>query len=221
MKHATHLNVPTPPASRIREVSVNGLPVQRMANARRICPCATTRTSPFGASGFSRLGRWYFSLISAMRASRRRTTSSGDLANSVSSAPTSTTWRHNQIMAQNPNTTPKHLPPNPYKIRHSLSTGTPLHPNIPSPKPPLLSQRLNLLTRQPLVLPIIPLPDRLRNLHLGLRTDRLLGLSLPRLGPGEPLFAAEFEQFQGSLRAGAGGDVAVSTDANGLVLRFI
>lgn len=76
---ATHLNVPTPPASRISEVSFNGLPVQRMANARRMCPCATTKTSPFSWSMFSKQGRWYFSLISVIRASRRRTTSSGDL----------------------------------------------------------------------------------------------------------------------------------------------
>lgn len=79
IRSATYLKVPTPPASRISEVSFNGLPVQRMANARRMCPCATTRTSPFGWSGFSKQGRWYFSLISVIRASRRRTTSSGDL----------------------------------------------------------------------------------------------------------------------------------------------
>lgn len=76
----TYLNVPTPPASRINDVSIKGFPVHRIANARRICPCATTRTSPFPASEpLSRQGRWYFSLISAIRASRRLTTSSGDL----------------------------------------------------------------------------------------------------------------------------------------------
>jgi hypothetical protein len=32
----SHLNVPTPPASRISVVSESGFPVQRMANARRI-----------------------------------------------------------------------------------------------------------------------------------------------------------------------------------------
>lgn len=80
---ATHLNVPTPPASRINAVSVRGLPTQRIANARRICPCATTSTSPFEESRFSKLARWYFSLISAISASRRRTTSSGDLITDV------------------------------------------------------------------------------------------------------------------------------------------
>jgi hypothetical protein len=34
----SHLNVPTPPASRINVVSESGFPVQRMANARRIWP---------------------------------------------------------------------------------------------------------------------------------------------------------------------------------------
>lgn len=42
----SHLSVPTPPASRISAVSVNGFPTQRMAKARRIWPCATIRTSP-------------------------------------------------------------------------------------------------------------------------------------------------------------------------------
>ena len=75
-----YLKVPTPPASRINDVSANGFPVQRMAKARRICPCATMRTSPLGFDfGSSKHRRWNLSLISAMTASRRRTTSSGDL----------------------------------------------------------------------------------------------------------------------------------------------
>jgi hypothetical protein len=78
MEGSTHLNVPTPPASRIKDVSVNGFPVHRIANARRMCPCATTSTSP-ASSGLSKQGRWYFSLMSAITASRRRTISSGDL----------------------------------------------------------------------------------------------------------------------------------------------
>lgn len=91
---------------------------------------------------------------------------------------------------------------------NSLSPGTPVRPNIPRPFPPLLPQIPNLLTRQPLILAIIPLPNSLRNLHPRLRPNRLLILSLPLLVPGQSLPTADLEEFEGSLGAGPGGNVA-------------
>lgn len=73
----TYLKVPTPPASRIKDVSCNGFPVHRIASARRIWPCATISTSP--SSSVPKHFRWYFSLISVIKLSSRRVTSSGDL----------------------------------------------------------------------------------------------------------------------------------------------
>lgn len=105
------------------------------------------------------------------------------------------------------------------KNNNSLSTRTPIRPNIPSPQPLLRPLRPNLLTRQPLIIPIIPLPNRLRNLHPSLSANRLLGLGLARLVPGESLFAADFEELEGSLRTGAGGDVA--SIINELVLLYL
>jgi len=46
-KGKTYLSVPTPPASSKNAVCVNGLSIHLMANALRICPCATTKTSQF------------------------------------------------------------------------------------------------------------------------------------------------------------------------------
>lgn len=91
---------------------------------------------------------------------------------------------------------------------NSLSTRTSVCPNIPRPQPLLLPLRPNLLTRQPLIIPILPLANRLRHLDPSLGADRLVGLGLAGLAPGESFFAAEFEEFEGSLGAGAGGDVA-------------
>lgn len=61
--------------------SSSSLPIHRIAKARRMCPCATTRTSPAPHSSFGlpMTGLWYVSLISDIRASRRDTTSLGDL----------------------------------------------------------------------------------------------------------------------------------------------
>lgn len=130
---ATHLRVPTPPASRIKEVSSNGLPVQRIANARRIWPCATTRTSPLGGSGFSRLGRWYFSLISAMSASRRRTTSSGDLVSALARLQYPPYHPH-----ETDNTKPPTFPTTEKKRQLTLHRDTPpsKYPKPPTPSPP-------------------------------------------------------------------------------------
>lgn len=91
---------------------------------------------------------------------------------------------------------------------NSLSPGTPIRPNIPRPFPPLLPQTPNLLTRQPLILAIIPLPNRLRDLHPRLRPNRLLILGLSLLVPGQSLSTANLEKFEGSLGTGAGGNVA-------------
>lgn len=71
--------------SKIRATpSSRSLPIHRIAKARRMCPCATMRTSPAPHSSFGlpMIGLWYVSLISDIRASRRDTTSLGDLNNS-------------------------------------------------------------------------------------------------------------------------------------------
>ena len=67
--------------------SVNSRPIHRMANARRICPCATRRTSHGDAGAFAFALRglppiislWYRSRMSLTRRSRRLVTSAGDL----------------------------------------------------------------------------------------------------------------------------------------------
>ena len=85
-----YLNVPNPPASSIMDgFSAIFLPIQRPANARRIWPCATTRTShgslsPFFASFI--LGSWKRDRILAINSSHRSVTCSGDLSNLPKSA---------------------------------------------------------------------------------------------------------------------------------------
>lgn len=94
-----------------------------------------------------------------------------------------------------------------------LSTWAPIAPNIPrllSTLCPLLS---NLLTRQSLVVSIVPLANRLCNLHAGLCPNRLLGLGLPLLRPREPLPASNIEKLECSLGARARGDVSIPAPA--------
>lgn len=97
------------------------------------------------------------------------------------------------------------------KKRHLLSPRTPICPNIPRPQPLLRPNSPNLHTRQPLILPIIPLPNRFRNLHPSLRPNRLFVHSFPLLIPGKTLAAADLEEFEGSLGAGAWGDESGGT----------
>jgi hypothetical protein len=80
-------------------------------------------------------------------------------------------------------------------MNHLLSTGTPISPNIPRPLSLLSPQLADLLTRQTLIVPIIPLPNSLRNLDLSLSPDRLLVLGLPLLSPGQSFLAADLEEF--------------------------
>lgn len=78
----TDLKVPTPPASSKKAVCVNGLSTHLSANALKICPCATTRTSQFDAVsslGFPIDDAWYLVLISWINLSSRSTICSGDL----------------------------------------------------------------------------------------------------------------------------------------------
>lgn len=58
--------------------------IHRIAKARRMCPCATTRTSPDTPSplGFPVTSLWYLDRISSISVSNRSVTSFGDLVSS-------------------------------------------------------------------------------------------------------------------------------------------
>jgi hypothetical protein len=78
---------------------------------------------------------------------------------------------------------------------HLLSTGTSVGPNIPRPLAPLSSLLADLLARQPLIVPVVPLSNRLRNFNLGLGPDRLLVFRLLLFTPRHPSTTAKLEQL--------------------------
>lgn len=78
---------------------------------------------------------------------------------------------------------------------HLLSTGTPIGPNIPRPLAFFNSQLTDLLTRQPLIVPVIPLSHRLRNFNLSLGPDCLLVFGLPLFTPRHSSPAAKLEEL--------------------------
>ena len=94
------------------------------------------------------------------------------------------------------------------RIENILSTRTSIRPNIPRPLPPLSPLLPNLLTSQPLIITIIPLPNSLRDLNLGLGPNSLS--RIPPLIPGESFSTADLEELEGALGAMARGDVAGS-----------
>jgi hypothetical protein len=71
-----------------------------------------------------------------------------------------------------------------------LAARTPVRPNIPSLLPVLLPLGLDLLTRQALIVTIIPLAHRIRDLNLGLCPNRLVCFCLSGFGPGETFTTA-------------------------------
>ena len=141
----SYLNVPTPPASsRSCTPSWRFLPTQRMANARRIWPCATMRTSPLATSSgdFPMTGLWYFSRISSMMRSRRSVISSGPLI-------TRSVWI----------STPAHRFNQP-SYEDLLSPGTAILPDVPVALVPLgVALLSDVRARHALVVAIVPLPD--------------------------------------------------------------
>lgn len=74
-----------------------------------------------------------------------------------------------------------------------LSTRTSISPDIPRRQSLLCPIRLDLFTRQALVVPVIPFAHTLRNLHLSLRANRLFFFSLALREPGQSLLASDFE----------------------------
>eukprot|EP00908_Phaeocystis_cordata_P018820 Transcript_30296.p2 GENE.Transcript_30296~~Transcript_30296.p2 ORF type:complete len:119 (+),score=8.87 Transcript_30296:3-359(+) len=76
-----------------------------------------------------------------------------------------------------------------------FSTGTSVGPNIPRPLAPLSSLLADLLARQPLIVPVVPLSNRLRNFNLGLGPDRLLVFRLLLFTPRHPSSTAKLEQL--------------------------
>lgn len=93
-------------------------------------------------------------------------------------------------------------------IQNLLSTRTTLPPNIPWLLPFCFPVFFNLLTRQALVVTVVPLADGLCDFHLGFGADWLFVLGLAVLFPGKTLFAADIEEFEGPLGAVTRGDVA-------------
>lgn len=97
------------------------------------------------------------------------------------------------------------------KKENVLPAGTPIGPNIPPSLPLLLSQLLNLFTRQALIIAVIPLSDILRDLHLRFTSYRIGGRK--RVGvivvPGQFVSAANIQQFECTAGAVPGGDVAI------------
>lgn len=81
------------------------------------------------------------------------------------------------------------------EIDHLLSARTSICPNVPRPLASLGPLFADLLTRHPLIVPIIPFPNRLRDLDLGLGPDRFLVLRLPLLIPRQSFPAADLKEF--------------------------
>lgn len=81
-KITPHLKVPTPPvSSSMAGPSSNLFPTHLIANARNICPCATSKTSGTIAlpSDASTAGVWNRRRMSSINRSSRFVTSAGDL----------------------------------------------------------------------------------------------------------------------------------------------
>ena len=90
--------------------------------------------------------------------------------------------------------TQRNKEPNPQEqFPNLLSTRTSICPDIPRRQPLLCPIRLDLFTRQALVVPVIPFAHTLRNLHLSLRANRLFFFSLALREPGQSLLASDFE----------------------------
>jgi hypothetical protein len=95
--------------------------------------------------------------------------------------------------------------------RNILSPRTPIPPNIPLLLPPLPPLLANLLTRNPLVITVLPLPYTLANLHPSATVVLLLSLdilSIPILiHPRQR--QPQIQQFQRPLRSPARRDIHV------------
>lgn len=90
-----------------------------------------------------------------------------------------------------------------------LATGTPISPDIPIPFSPCLPLLMNRLTRQSLVVTIVPLPYSLINLDISL-SSHILILVLALLLPRKLLSASKVQQFKSSLRTFPRRDVSTT-----------
>lgn len=82
-----------------------------------------------------------------------------------------------------------------------LPTWTSIPPNVPRSKPRSLPRVPNLLTCNPFIIPIVPLPYILRHCHLRIRAFWLRLLS--RFLPWIRIMAAQLEKFERLLRSGS------------------
>ena len=178
------------PSSSNETPSVNFLPIHRMANARSICPWATSRTSLLGASpfGFPIALSWKRVRISVISLSSRSVTSAGDLSYS------------------HPLDRAIHLTTSLHSIRlHSLSTGAPISPDIPHLLAVLFPLFFDLCTGQPFIISIVPFAYVFCDLHFRFCSYIAGNTSVM---PGKFVAAADVKEFEGAASSGAGGNVA-------------
>jgi len=96
-------------------------------------------------------------------------------------------------------------------VCNSLPTRTPIFPNIPSGRQPLLGpQPPDLRTCNALVVPVVPFADVLGDVNVG--AARQAGWGVAVLLPGEMARKAEVEQLKGTLGTFTRGDVAVTLE---------
>lgn len=187
-KPNTYLKVPTPPASNKKAVCVNGFSIHLIANALKICPCATIRTSQFELAspfGLPIAGAWYVVLISLINLSNLSAICSGDLLRT----------RHvSRCSLSKPQTSDEDV----------LPTRAPILPNVKRSQTRSLPLLPDLLPCEALILSIIPLPNIIRNRHLRIRMLRLRPILLP--------LPSQVQELKCPLRAIARAHVSSTTE---------